>query len=113
MGISGFAFAPLSRISPDHAALTHAVKRRLAAKLLALPPGLRAQYEVMLARLDDAAPCCEFMCFPGTSMPAPPDPSKKVRASRPCWARAWDVDCAGSTSVSALRSTTRGAAVPS
>jgi hypothetical protein len=110
MGISGFAFAPLSRISPDHEALTHAVKRRLAATL---PAGLRAQYEVMLARLDDAAPCCEFMCFPGTSMPAPPDPCKKVRAPRPRWARACDVDGGCSMSASALRSTIRGAAVPS
>lgn len=72
------AFTSLGKISPNHRALAEAVKARMTAKAQSLSPGLRAQYEIMLDRLDNAVPSCEFLSYGGTPIPTLPATKKVV-----------------------------------
>jgi hypothetical protein len=81
----------LDSLSPNYEEIHAAAKARVAAHADTLSPGLRAQYEIMLRRTDDAVPSCELMFMPGTILPTLPDPTKKVRASMPVWMALSDV----------------------
>ncbi|KAJ7454339.1 GMC oxidoreductase [Mycena galericulata] len=76
MGITSFAYFPLSAATPDATAL---VERAAAdAKLREpLPPGLRDQFNLQLECLrDDSAPDLEIVAFPGFFTTSIPEPEK-------------------------------------
>jgi hypothetical protein len=111
-GITGMAFAPLNQISPRAKQLHQSISERVIANNNSYPPGLLAQYEIMLARLERGAPGCEFISFPGFN--SAPSSSPPVRAGmqltlclQTCPSRIQSILQWG------LRSTTRSPAVTS
>ncbi|KAJ7458937.1 GMC oxidoreductase [Mycena latifolia] len=77
MGITSFAYIPLSAATPDAAALIDRAAAGLAARN-ELPPGLREQLDIQLASLrDESAPDLELVAFPGFFTPiSQPEPGK-------------------------------------
>jgi hypothetical protein len=70
------AFAPLTALSPRAKELNDAVKKRISDNMEHYPPGLKAQYDIMLRRLDEGTPSCQMISFPGGIEPS--QPGKKV-----------------------------------
>jgi hypothetical protein len=63
--MTGMAFAPLNQLSPRAKQLHQNISKRIRANESSYSPGLLAQYEILLGRLEHGAPGCELVSFPG------------------------------------------------
>lgn len=80
LGIVGFAFAPLSTLSPSTAEHVYSAMKSKVERETARydKPGMKEMIDIQLGRLDKGAPCCEIVTYPGClGFPAPPKPGKK------------------------------------
>lgn len=65
MGIVGFSFSPLQRLSDRADAIHQAAKEKILKNADQYPLGLLDQYKIQLERLERGAPGCELISFPG------------------------------------------------
>jgi hypothetical protein len=69
---------PLEALSRRSEDIHGAVREKITKNADSYAPGLLEQYKIMLRRLDEGAPGCELISFPGfLSFPNPPKPNKK------------------------------------
>lgn len=66
---------PLAAVSLRADEIYDAVREKILKNAESYPPGLLEQYNTQIRRIEEQAPGCEFISFPGfASLPNPPKP---------------------------------------